>query len=147
MNVWGVVTGPVRPESGFCTVEQRIHTHPPPRHRLVHPRPNVECPRLVIEVVPNLSDPPERIDGRTTYRDFIAPRIVNIRIGRISAVIGQRPRRSQGIVLVVARRPDRPVLAILADQVAVRLRLVGVDGLDFVLVVGFGEVVFKIPRS
>ena len=48
--------------------------------------------------------------------------------------------------MVIARSPDRPVLAILADQVAVPLRFVGVDGLDFVLVVGFGKVIFKIPK-
>ena len=34
----------------------------------------------------------------------------------------------------------------MADQVAVLLRFIGVDGLDFVLMVGFGEVVFEIPK-
>ena len=99
------------------------------------------CPFLP----PDLSDPAERIHGRAAQSDFIPPRVVEVRVGRFGNVIRQRPRRAQRIVLVVAGNPNRRAFAILTDQVAVRWRLVGVDGLNFVLFVGFGEVVFKIP--
>jgi hypothetical protein len=49
--------------------------------------------------------------------------------------------------VIVAGQPEGWPFAILADEVAVLLRFVGVDGLDFVGGVGFGEVVVDVPKE
>jgi hypothetical protein len=94
----------------------------------------------------SLSNPPERIGCRAAQCEFVAPRVVDVRVRHICAVIRQRPRRAERIVVVVARQPDRRAFAVLAEQIAVELRLVGVHGPKCILIVGFGEVVLEIPN-
>ena len=95
-----------------------------------------------IPIVAEFSDPPKRCRSTARACDFLAPGVVREGVGHDARNVRELAGRAEGVEMEVARGRA----AALAHQVAVLLRLVGVDGGDRIAAIGFGQDVVAVPE-
>src|SRR5438105_12445764 len=114
---------------------------PAPDGGSIWSRANPERSSFRVEIVAELTDPEQREGRRTAPIDHVSPSVVNHGVSDAARGVRQLPSRSEGVEVVVARRPRNPA----ADKVSVLLWLVRVDRLDRVVPVRFGQIIRFVP--